>query len=179
VVEESESGLGQQASADAVSLQVISDVQIVEKGTPRRIVVENGMGETDDFTTIVSHDGELVQPGRSEATGPDLMTISDDVTVEVGIQIRAAIMATPAVSVECSDVAGILLRRLSIRHNGGRPVSVVPGLSHGTLLIDPGIGTVPKSAAGPSQGQVPQVTLDERTSEYRNRRCRSYMTMGR
>src|SRR5438105_2529340 len=31
------------------------------------------------------------------------------------------------------------------------------------LLIDPGIGTAPKPDAGPSLGQVPQVTLDERT----------------
>jgi hypothetical protein len=28
-------------------------------------------------------------------------------------------------------------------------------------FIDPGIGTAPKPDAGPSQGQVPQVALDE------------------
>ena len=59
------------------------------------------------------------------------------------------------------------LRSLSIPHNWNR-VEAGDRLNtgHGSLLIGPGIGTVPKPAAGPSKGQVPQVTLDEQTAGY-------------
>jgi hypothetical protein len=46
------------------------------------------------------------------------------------------------------------------------------------LLIDPGVGTVPKRpGVGPSKGQVPQVTLDEQLESYSNneRECRNHL----
>jgi hypothetical protein len=122
-------------------------VQIVEEGSPFRVVVEHGVGEAADPTTIVGDHGVLVEPGRSKATGPELKTISDDVSVQVGIEIRTAIVAPPTVSVKSGDVAGVLFRRLSILHDSHKSALIISTISH-RVLIDPGIGTVPKPAAG-------------------------------
>jgi thiazole synthase ThiGH ThiG subunit len=132
-----------------VSFQIAPDVQIVEEGSPFRVVVEHGMGEAADptTTTIVGDNGVLVQPGRSKATGPELKTISDDVSVQVGIEIRTAIVAPPTVSVKSGDVAGVLFRRLSILHDSHKSALIISTISH-RVLIDPGVGTVPRPAAG-------------------------------
>jgi len=140
-------------------------VQVVEKGPPRRVVVEYHMREADDFIATFSDNGVLVQPGRSKAIRPDLKTVGDDIAVEVRIEVRTAIVATPAFSVKDGDVAGVLFGRVSILHDETGDATVVPGMRHCGPLIVPGVGTVPKPAAGPSQGQVPQVTLDEQRQD--------------
>jgi hypothetical protein len=44
---------------------------------------------------------------------------------------------------------------------GGGPIG-----RHGSLLIGPDVGTVPRPAAGPSQGQHPQGAVDEQGVRY-------------
>jgi len=83
MLKEPESGLGQQLGADAFSLQVAPHVQILEKGSPRRVDVEHGVCEADDFTACIGDHGVLAAPGRSEPSRPNLETIADDVTLEV------------------------------------------------------------------------------------------------
>ena len=60
-------------------------------------------------------------------------------------------MAPPTVSVQGRDGIGIVLCCLSILHTRNGLEAVSLGVRrHDSLLIDPGIGTVPKPAAGPS-----------------------------
>jgi hypothetical protein len=51
--------------------------------------------------------------------------------------------------------------RVGVRRVGRTELQQGSITQHRLLLIDPGSGTVPKPGAGPSSGQVPQVTLDE------------------
>ena len=67
-------------------------------------------------------------------------------------------MTPPAVGVKSSDGAGIAIGCIEILDSNG-------WVRHLGLLIDPGIGTAQQPAAGPSKGQVPQVTLDERRQD--------------
>jgi hypothetical protein len=165
MLKDSERSLRQQMSTDPLTLGIASDVEIVEKGSPLRIIIENDMGEAQELPVAFCDDGVMVLSGRSKATSPYLLPIGDDVLVKVCVPQRTAIMAPPTVGVKCGDAAGILFRRFSISHDSSKPLVVVRG--HGSLLIDPGIGTAPRPAAGPSKGQVPQVALDEQISGYR------------
>ena len=40
-------------------------VEIVEQGSPRRIVVEHGVSKADDITVYVGADGELIQASEA------------------------------------------------------------------------------------------------------------------
>jgi hypothetical protein len=69
--------------ADALSLQVAPNVQVVDESSPFRVVVEESMGEADYFAATISNHGRLVLASRVKATRPDRNTISDNVTVKV------------------------------------------------------------------------------------------------
>src|ERR1700722_8182667 len=146
---------------DTRPLQVAPDVQMGEKRAPGRVDVEHDMGEAEDVVATLGDHRVLAVSRRSKATRPDVESVGNDVTVEVGVEVRPAIVTPPAVGMKGGDFSGIVLRRWSIAHHTSRSVLVLVGVRHRRLLIDPGIGTVPKPAAGPSTGQVPQVTLDE------------------
>jgi hypothetical protein len=141
-------------------------MQIVEKGPPDRIVSEDDVGEADHVASGHGADGELIVPGRSEAGRPDLHPLRENVPIEVLIQVRTAIVAPPTIGVQCGNGLRIVFGRRSIAHLADGSDSLTRSVGHDGLLIDPGGGTVPKPAAGPSKGQVPQVTRDERTEAY-------------
>lgn len=134
----------QQARADAGSLQIAPYVQIVDESSPSQVVVEDRMSESDDFTATIGDHRGLVSGRRSQTTRPDLEAISDDITVEVGVQVDTAIVASPTISVKRGHGGRIFFRRLSIPHRLPGPVFVLSGISHARLLLDSRIGTVPK-----------------------------------
>jgi len=82
---ELQSGLSKQSCADSVALYIAPHMQIVEKGSPRRIVVEHGVSKADDVAACVGADGVLIQPRRTEAGRPNLSSIRQYVAVEVSI----------------------------------------------------------------------------------------------
>jgi hypothetical protein len=130
-------------------------VQIVEEGTPPRVVVEDGVGEPDELTTTLRDHRVLVQARRSKTARPDLATIGDDVSVKVGVPERTAIVTPPTLRMESADIAGVPLRRLPVRHSSRGPLFCVVDSNHASLLIDPGIGTVPEAGCRTVKGPGP------------------------
>ncbi len=59
--EQTEGDFGQQASADPSSLQIISDVKILEEGSPFRVLVQHGVSETDYITKAIGNDRALIR----------------------------------------------------------------------------------------------------------------------
>jgi len=125
-------------------------MQIVEKGSPCRIVVEDGVSKADDVAACVGTNGGLIQPRRSEASRPHLSSIRDNVAVEVRISVCTSIVAPPAVGMQSRNAIGVVLCCLSIVHTWNGLMLCARSAGHDGLLIGPGIGTVPKPAAGPS-----------------------------
>jgi hypothetical protein len=83
MLKKSESSLRHQMRADPHAFQIAPDMQIVEKGSPFRVVVEHDMSEAEDSIITFGDHGALVDPRTSKATCPDLKTISDDIPVKV------------------------------------------------------------------------------------------------
>jgi len=129
-------------------------------------VAEHRVSKADDFAVNVGTYRVLIQLWWAEASGPHLQSIRDNVTVEVRIHVGTAVVTPPTVGVQSCDGTGIVLCRRPIADRWKRLEPVARSWGHDALLIGPGIGTVPKPAAGPSKGQVPQVTLDEQITGY-------------
>jgi hypothetical protein len=111
-------------------------MQVVEKRPPYRIVVEDGVSEADDRAVQVGHDRAMVLPRLREPVRPGIQPLGHDVTVEERIQIRAAVVPSPAICMKRGDGLHV-----------GAPSQAVPhvvSVRHSEdLLIDPGVGTVP------------------------------------
>jgi hypothetical protein len=128
--EETCRGVGHELRADTQSFEMAHDVQVFEKGSPLRVVVEDGMSEADDSPTIVGDNRVLEEPRRGKTIRPDLEAIGDDIAIEVRIQVCPAVVATPALSVKQGDAAGIPFRCFSVLHDKGRSVSVALCIRH-------------------------------------------------
>ena len=113
---ELQSGLGKQSGADPVSLYATSDVQVVQQGSPLRIVVENRVGKPDDVTFYESAHGELIHARGCEATGPNSLSFRQNVAIEIRVEVRASVVVSPALSVQGSNGIGIMLGCLSVLH---------------------------------------------------------------
>jgi hypothetical protein len=118
------------------------------------------VGETEKLISVTGDHRELTLVGLGQSTSPHLLAIGD-VTIKVCVRVGTSVVTSPAVGRERGDGVGIAVGRVEILHSQElfRPVG---------LLIDPGIGTVQQPAAGPSQGQVPQVALDEGSETIRS-----------
>ena len=119
------------------------------------------MGETEKLISLAGDHRELTLVGLGQSTSPHLLAIGDDVTIKVSVQVGTSVVTSPAVGMEGGDGVGIAVGRVEILHSQEL-------FRHVGLLIDPGIGTVQQPAAGPSQGQIPQVALDERSETIRS-----------
>jgi hypothetical protein len=86
MLKKSGGSLGQQMSAETLSFEIAPDVQVIDKGSPSRVVVEHDVGEAEDLTITIGDHGVLVQPGRSKTARPDLEPVGDDVSVKIRIQ---------------------------------------------------------------------------------------------
>jgi hypothetical protein len=116
--------------------------------------------ETNDLIVVTADHRELALLGLGKSPSPHFSAIGHDVPVQVGIQVGTSVMTAPAVGMEGGNGVGIAVGPFEVLHS--KDLS-----RHVGLLIDPGIGTVHQPAAGPSTGQVPQVTLDERSENIR------------
>jgi len=110
-------------SSDSRSFQIMSDMKILEEGSPFRVLVQHGVSETDHLAEAISDDGALIGPERIKTTRPDFATFCDDGTVQVRIQVCAAIVAPPAVGMERRNAVGIVFGRQSVTHHIGRRMS--------------------------------------------------------
>jgi hypothetical protein len=117
-------------------------VKVFEESSPLRVLVQHCVCETDDLTTLVGNDRALIRPAGMKATRPDLPTFGDDGAVEVRIQVRAAIVPTPAVGVECGNTTGIVFARRPVTHNLRKRPLFEGGTGQMALLI---VGTTPVS----------------------------------
>ena len=129
-------------------------MEVLKQRSPERIFIQDRVGEADGRGIVTGYHRELASCGLAESMSPHLLAVGDDVAVEVGIQVRTSVVASPAIGMESRDAVGIAVGGVEVLHS-----EVLVG--HIGLLIDPGIGTVRQPAAGPSKGQVPQVALDE------------------
>jgi hypothetical protein len=109
-------GLGDQAGADSAALQVMPHVQGIEVGAPGRVRVEDHVGKARDLAVVVGDDG--MQPGLrpGQPRRPLGPPIRDDVTVEVGVQVRAPVMTPPAVGVQAGGGPHVARCRLPVLH---------------------------------------------------------------
>jgi hypothetical protein len=89
----------QQRCADPVALAVAPHVQVVEEGSPLRVVLEHRVSEPDQIASGVGAHGEVIETRRSEAGRPDLATLRHNVAVEILIAVCTSIVASPTVSV--------------------------------------------------------------------------------
>ncbi len=78
---------------------------------------------------------EVTRLGLGQSPSPHLLAVRDDIPVEVGGQVGASVVASPAVGMEGSYAIDIEVRRIEVLRN-----KVL--LGHADLLIDPGSGTV-------------------------------------
>ena len=142
-----------QPSADTTPLSIVHDVKVFEERTPLRIVVEDDVSEADDGTVVIGDQRDGPGP-FTEPVRPGGQSLSAEIPIEVGIGIRAAVVPAPTVGVQRGHSRSIT--------RTGCPNAQPTDPSHvANTPIVPGVGTAPKSVAGPSQGQVPRVTLDE------------------
>jgi hypothetical protein len=88
-------------------------VEIVEKGTPPRVVVEHDVGKADDLAVLFSHNGVLIQPRRCQATTPLRNSVGDNVAVKIGIQECPSVVAPPTVGVKNGHATGVCFCSLS------------------------------------------------------------------
>jgi hypothetical protein len=88
-------------------------VEIVEKGTPPRVVVEHDVGKADDLALLFGHNGVLMQPRWCQATTPLRNPVGHNVAVKIGIQVRPSIVASPTVGVKNGDATGVCFGSLS------------------------------------------------------------------
>jgi hypothetical protein len=97
----------QQQGTEPPALQGVGHVEIVEEGTPRRIVVEVGVDKADDVAAKVSDDCPMVGIRSRQAGAPHIPSIIEYFTVQEGVRIGAAIISAPTVGVEGGDLLGV------------------------------------------------------------------------
>jgi hypothetical protein len=88
------------------------------------------MCEAADLSAVLGYHRALVPPARCEPVRPDLQAIAHHVTVEVRIQVRAAIVASPAVCMQSGDAFDIPTSRDSIDERKTIWGRVIPDIGH-------------------------------------------------
>jgi hypothetical protein len=71
-------------------------MEVVEERTPRRVFTENGVREPDDDAVALSEDRACLWYGIAQKPDPYGQTVLDDVAVQEGVRVRAAIVPPPA-----------------------------------------------------------------------------------
>jgi hypothetical protein len=143
------------------ALLVMDNVEILKERSPPWVLVPDRVRESNHGAVrFGDHRAGGVRSWVSKSARPRSQAIRLDVTVEESVCVRASVVTTPAINVErCNR------RRIPCL---GAPIPQDLRNGHDILLIDPGVGTALSPDAGPSQGQVPQVSLDERPDSTRS-----------
>jgi hypothetical protein len=145
----------EQGGSDPIPLASGCHMQMVDKGTPERISVEDGVDETHELPVRFGHHGASIHPRPCHAADPDLHTVRDDVAIEIPIGIRTSVVTTAAVSVGLGHCNGVGSSANAVQHMR-RVRHVAPHRSwRWHRAARPGVG--------PSKGQVP---LDEQPRSY-------------
>ena len=55
-------GLREQVRTDSVPLQLARDMEVLEKGSPLWVFVQNGVSEANDLIALMGKHGELARP---------------------------------------------------------------------------------------------------------------------
>ena len=84
-------------------LQTVGHVEVVEEGAEVRVVVENGVGESDHDVVMHGDDGALSGESVREAGRPHPLAVGENVTVEVRVGEGTSIVAPPALGVQSGD----------------------------------------------------------------------------
>src|SRR5581483_5848452 len=92
-----------QESADATTLLVVTDVEVVDQRSPLRVVVADRVHESEQLVAMFGDERDIRTRRSGEPRRPNLVPVRLNVTVEVSLGKRAAIVATPAVRMELAD----------------------------------------------------------------------------
>jgi hypothetical protein len=111
----------------------VGHVQVVEQSPPRRIVVEDRVGEADNGIVTVGDDRALTRLLPREPIGPHRQPVGDHVAVEEGVGVRAPVVASPALGVQLSNGVDVSGRRRSVAHCPP-PAPARFGVGHGPDL---------------------------------------------
>jgi hypothetical protein len=100
----------------------VDDVQVVEQGTPNRILIQSDMSETDESPGVLGNERAAAVVGARESLGPDGQAVCGDITIQVAIGIRAAVVTPPTV--------GMQLGHLRCVRDVGQPMALRRSTSH-------------------------------------------------
>ncbi len=114
---------GQQPSADAVPLELIGHVQVVQECAKVGVLVKDHMNEADDHVALEGSDGEMVRAWSHQSRAPHLAAVGEHIPIQERIKVGPPIVPSPALGVECRD-------RLNVKY--GR-------LPEGNLLLHPAV----------------------------------------
>jgi hypothetical protein len=92
-------GLREQVGTDSVPLQFARDMEVLKKGSPLWVFVQNCVSEANDLIAPMGNHGELARPRLCQSASPYLLTFGDDVPVEIGVEIGAPVVTPPTVGV--------------------------------------------------------------------------------
>ena len=81
----------------------MGDVEVVEKRSPDRVVVEDDVGESDQGAAVLGHDRAAPRIRSLEPAGPHRQTVGADVAVQERVGVGAAVVPAPAVGVKRRD----------------------------------------------------------------------------
>jgi len=93
----------QEISADPESLELMTDVEIVQERSPGRVGVANGVRESHDDVITNSHEREVVRLLLTEPLRPYCAALSDHISIKESIRERASIVAPPAIGMHSGD----------------------------------------------------------------------------
>jgi hypothetical protein len=100
----------------------VDDVQVVEQGTPDRILIQSYMSETDESPGVLGDERAAAVVGAAESLGPDGQAVCGDITIQVAIGIRAAVVTPPTVGMQLGDICCV--------RDIGQPVALRRYTSH-------------------------------------------------
>ena len=123
-------------------------MEVLEKGSPLSVLVQNGVREANDLIASMGKHGELARLRFCQSASPYQLAFSDDIPVEIGVEVGAPVVTPPTLGVEGRNRIRVSLRRVAVLHDQAL-------IRHRDLLIDPGIGTVHSRLPDPSKSQIP------------------------
>jgi hypothetical protein len=111
-------GLGgerKETGPDAAAHVPSANMQVVEQGSPRSVVVEDRVSEADQRLVgrLLDEDRARSRVGLSQPLAPHLESIVGDVAVEERVRVGAPIMTAPAIRMEGGDSRRVLLPSLT------------------------------------------------------------------
>ena len=103
---------GQQPPADAVPLEPVGHVQVVEESAPVRVLVKDHVNEADYRVALVGDDGEVVRARGRHSRAPHRQAIGEHIPVQERIKVCSPIVPSPAIGMKRRDRLDVMYGRI-------------------------------------------------------------------